>query len=212
MHVMSSSPHVTHTEAADNGHPLWAPCAQEVAYVSLGEKLKQLRAERGWSQDEFAHEANIDGRQVSRYENDKVTPSLDVVVKMARAYNVSLDFLLLEEAPRRSLDGAKNAKLAERLLSLDGISERSPPSSASPSAPSSQKTTRPRRNRGLVVRSMSASTRSSSYLDDSRTLLLRSSMPSLVRGQASGMFRCTKGAPLSFEKIFPAAVQVGLPT
>ena len=37
--------------------------------MSLGEKLKALRRGKGWSQDEFAYHAQIDGRQVSRYEN-----------------------------------------------------------------------------------------------------------------------------------------------
>jgi len=90
--------------------------------MSFGERLKQLRQERGWSQDEFAHHAQIDGRQVSRYENDKVTPSVDVVVKMARAYDVSLDFLLLDEVERRPLAAPTN-RLAQRVLHITGLSE-----------------------------------------------------------------------------------------
>lgn len=92
--------------------------------MSLGEKIKQLRTEKGWSQDEFAFNASIDGRQVSRYENGKVTPSVEVVIKMARAFNVSIDYLLLEDAPRKPLGGPRN-KLAERIMTIapDDLSE-----------------------------------------------------------------------------------------
>ena len=58
--------------------------------MSLGEKLKQLRKEKSWSQDEFAQQGQIDGRQVSRYENDRVVPSLEVIVKIAKAFDVYL--------------------------------------------------------------------------------------------------------------------------
>ena len=61
--------------------------------MSLGNKIKQLRQEKGWSQDELAFHAGIDGRQISRYENDKVTPSVDVVIKL-----VVVSGLLVSEA------------------------------------------------------------------------------------------------------------------
>ena len=102
--------------------PLWLAYTAEVATVSLGEKLKQLRKEKGWSQDELAFHAQIDGRQVSRYENDRVMPSVEVIIKIATAYDVSLDYLLLEESPRRGLRAPSN-KVAERVLALGSLAE-----------------------------------------------------------------------------------------
>jgi transcriptional regulator with XRE-family HTH domain len=93
-----------------------------VADVSLGEKLKQLRKEKGWSQDELAYHAQIDGRQVSRYENDRVMPSVDVIVKVAKAYDVSIDYLLLDDVPRRPAR-PPSGKLAERVLTIAPLSE-----------------------------------------------------------------------------------------
>lgn len=96
--------------------------SEEVPDVSLGEKLKKLRRERGWSQDEFAHAAQIDGRQVSRYENDRVVPSIEVIVKIARAYNVSVDYLLLDDSDRKPLR-APVSKLAQRVMEIEGLSD-----------------------------------------------------------------------------------------
>lgn len=90
--------------------------------MSFGGKLKQLRQERGWSQDDLAEHARIDGRQISRYENDRVVPSVEVVVKIAKAFNVSLDYLLIDDAERRPLAEPKG-KLAQRVLALDPISD-----------------------------------------------------------------------------------------
>lgn len=98
------------------------PEGKEVSIMSLGNKVKQLRQEKGWSQDELAFHAGIDGRQISRYENDKVTPSVDVVIKLARAFNVSVDHLLIDDVPRRPLR-EPISKLAEKVLHLDNMSE-----------------------------------------------------------------------------------------
>ncbi|MBU4357619.1 MAG: helix-turn-helix domain-containing protein [Proteobacteria bacterium] len=67
--------------------------------MSLGSKIKQLRQEKSWSPDELAFHAQIDGRQISRYENDKVTPSVEVASRADQASQVNplldrLDFFL----------------------------------------------------------------------------------------------------------------------
>lgn len=90
--------------------------------MSLGQKIKSLRKEKNWSQDELAYHANIDGRQVSRYENDRVTPSVEVVVKLAKAFDVSVDHLLFDDAPKRPLHKSTN-KLTEKIMHLDNMSE-----------------------------------------------------------------------------------------
>ena len=90
--------------------------------MSLGNKIKQLRQEKNWSQDELAYHASIDGRQISRYENDKVTPSVEVVVKQAKAFDVSVDHLLFDNAPKRPLYEPAN-KLTEKIMHLENMSE-----------------------------------------------------------------------------------------
>ncbi len=95
---------------------------KEVSIMSLGNKVKQLRQEKGWSQDELAFHASIDGRQISRYENDKVTPSVDVVIKLAKAFDVSVDHLLIDDAPKRPLH-EPFSKLTEKIMHLENMSE-----------------------------------------------------------------------------------------
>ncbi len=71
--------------------------------MPLGDRIEQLRKERGWSQAELATRIDSDARQISRYENDKITPSLDALARIAETLNISLDYLVFDHAPRRPL-------------------------------------------------------------------------------------------------------------
>jgi len=64
-------------------------------------RLKTLRTEAGWSQAELAEKIDSDARQVSRYENNKVAPGLEAVIRMAQVFNVTVDYLLVDDAERR---------------------------------------------------------------------------------------------------------------
>ncbi len=100
------------TESTPERPPLWLAYPAEVANVSLGEKI--------WSQDEFAYHAQIDGRQVSRYENNRVMPSLEVVVKMAKVLGVRIEQMLEGEIPetRRAGPVGKVQKIFEQVSTL----------------------------------------------------------------------------------------------
>lgn len=39
--------------------------------------------------------------QISHYENGRITPSADAVVRLAEVFDVSCDYLLVDDAPRR---------------------------------------------------------------------------------------------------------------
>jgi len=86
--------------------------------MPLGDRIKQLRTELGLSQAELAqHVGSTDARQISRYENGRITPSLDAVARLAQALDVSLDYLVFDDQPRRPLH-IDDHGLAERLAAL----------------------------------------------------------------------------------------------
>jgi transcriptional regulator with XRE-family HTH domain len=56
------------------------------------------------SQDDLADKVGSAGaHQVSRWENGKTLPSTDTIVKLAECFEVSIDYLLIDDAPRRPL-------------------------------------------------------------------------------------------------------------
>lgn len=60
-------------------------------------KLKELRKKRGVSQTEIANSINIPQTSYSRYENRVCDPSIDVLIKLADFYNISVDELVGRE-------------------------------------------------------------------------------------------------------------------
>lgn len=90
--------------------------------LPLGERLKQLRRERSWSQADLATKVGADAGQISRYENGHMTPSAEAVAKLAEVLDVSTDYLLFEASPRRALHAPENA-LGDRLAVVAELSD-----------------------------------------------------------------------------------------
>ena len=59
-----------------------------------GNRLKQLRVNRGLTQEQLAAQLKLGKRQIHRYENGLSDPASDVVARLALALGVSADFLL----------------------------------------------------------------------------------------------------------------------
>jgi transcriptional regulator with XRE-family HTH domain len=90
--------------------------------MPLGDTIKTLRKERGWSQAELATKVGGDAGQISRYETGKISPSIDLVVRFAEAFDVATDYLLIDGAARRPLHAPVDL-LGERLAHLDQLSD-----------------------------------------------------------------------------------------
>jgi transcriptional regulator with XRE-family HTH domain len=88
--------------------------------LSLGEKIVELRKEKGWSQDELAEKIEGGGRQISKYENNKTMPSVEVIIKLAEIFNISADYLLFDGIPKIPLK-FKYQELLYKIKSLEDI-------------------------------------------------------------------------------------------
>lgn len=54
-------------------------------------RLKELRAKRGWSQAELAERLDVSRQSVNAIETDKYDPSLPLAFKIARLFGQSID-------------------------------------------------------------------------------------------------------------------------
>ena len=64
----------------------------------LGLRVQQLRQAKGWSQDEFAHRANLHRTYVSGVERGIRNPTITVLEKLATGLEITLSELVaLEE-------------------------------------------------------------------------------------------------------------------
>jgi len=86
------------------------------ATEQFGRQLHQLRKDRGWSQPELAKGIGTSGAIVGRYERGEMTPSIEVALKIARAFRVTLDALV---ADSKLPDVLGDQAMLERWQALD---------------------------------------------------------------------------------------------
>lgn len=59
----------------------------------FGDRLKELREDKNLNQDELANMVNLTRSAISSYETNTNVPSLEVAIKLADIFEVSLDYL-----------------------------------------------------------------------------------------------------------------------
>jgi transcriptional regulator with XRE-family HTH domain len=89
--------------------------------LSLGQRIRQLRRDRNWSQEEFGEKIDIHVQTIGVYEKDDTIPSALVLKKMAEVFGVTSDFLLFGETEGGAAK-IKNKELLKRVEQLDRIS------------------------------------------------------------------------------------------
>src|SRR5690606_26246930 len=62
--------------------------------MQLGENILRIRKKKDLSQAELGKLIGTSGDVIGRYERSDITPSIDVVAKIADALEVSIDFLV----------------------------------------------------------------------------------------------------------------------
>ena len=83
--------------------------------MTLGERLIQLRAKAGLSQDDLAERLGVSRQSVSKWENNVSVPDLDKLVKLGEVFGVSLDELVRGNVPGPADPIAKAGVTAEEL-------------------------------------------------------------------------------------------------
>jgi len=64
-------------------------------------RLEDLREERKWTQKAVASELHISQRAYSHYENGTRSMPIDILIKIADLYNVSIDYIVGRTDTRR---------------------------------------------------------------------------------------------------------------
>ncbi len=64
--------------------------------IPLGENIKRLRMEKGWTQRRLAYYLKVSEQAVSKWERAQAYPDITLLVPIARLFSVSLDVLFGE--------------------------------------------------------------------------------------------------------------------
>ena len=76
---------------------------------AIGQFLKELRKEKGITQENLAEMLNVSNRSISRWENGKTLPDFDLLIELANYYEISIDEIL--DAKRRGEESMEKETL-----------------------------------------------------------------------------------------------------
>ena len=94
--------------------------------VNFGNTLKELRKGMGLTQQQLADRLWLSKATVSYYEQSLRYPSPEVIVKLARVFHVSTDYLLGIEDKKQSIDvaGLSDEQIAAVQTLVDMLKEK----------------------------------------------------------------------------------------
>ena len=91
----------------------------------LNENIKKLRMLHHLSQVELAAELGVSKQCVSNWENDNVQPSIEMLIKIVKFFNVSCDYILdLSEKNSISTDGLTESEIAHIKLLINDLKSK----------------------------------------------------------------------------------------
>ena len=90
---------------------------------NFGERLRQLRKERGLSLDELAKVLGTSKQVLSRYETNQRVPKVSVAAEYAKKLDVSLEYMMGDEKEESSFLGSKAKKKLFYKIFIDVTAE-----------------------------------------------------------------------------------------
>ena len=84
----------------------------------LGERVRQLRHRKGWTLDQLASEAGVSKGFVSAVENGHNQPSGRVLLKLAKALQASVDFLVQGDALEPAVERVRKMEIPQELAEV----------------------------------------------------------------------------------------------
>lgn len=64
--------------------------------LNIGERITQLRKQQQLSQEELAKRVDVSRTIIGNYERNTNSPSIEILLKIAKVFNVSVDYLIGE--------------------------------------------------------------------------------------------------------------------
>lgn len=72
------------------------PSDQSVSPLNLGERVRAVRKSRQWTLDEASQHTGLAKSTLSKIENDKISPTFEVIQKLTRGLGINIPQLFIE--------------------------------------------------------------------------------------------------------------------
>ena len=92
--------------------------------MSFGKKINELRKKHKLTQKELAKRVGCLDTQRSHYENDKMTPSIDVIIKLSEVFEVSIDYLVKDELTELAKEKIVDMELLNQFEKISRLEDK----------------------------------------------------------------------------------------
>ena len=83
--------------------------------IKVGAFLKELRRDKGITQEQLAEELNVSGRTISRWETGKNMPDISLLVEIAEFFDVSIPEIIKGERKSENMKNEEVKEVAETM-------------------------------------------------------------------------------------------------
>ena len=83
--------------------------------MTIGERIKAYRKEKGLSQEQLAEALNVSRQAITKWESGKGLPDIENLIVLSRTFGVSLDEMVGEEASFQEKVSARKRKRVNAL-------------------------------------------------------------------------------------------------
>lgn len=93
--------------------------------LSLGEKIRMLRQEKGLSQVLLEKKSGVNSKLLSKYENGRIIPTADTLRKIAESLETSADYLIFDNVPKDGPNRIQDLDLFEKFKEVEKMDTES---------------------------------------------------------------------------------------
>ena len=86
--------------------------------VKVGKFLRELRTEKGYTQEQLAERLGVTNRSISRWEHAATMPDFDLVIQLSQLYGVEVGEILDGERKRKETEQAADKPEEETILKI----------------------------------------------------------------------------------------------
>lgn len=91
--------------------------------VTLGDRIIELRKQKGWSQSELAKKIDVSYTQMSRYEIRGVQPPANTLKKLADVFDTTIDFLINGAKDEKAKASLKDTELLQQFKAVEQFTD-----------------------------------------------------------------------------------------
>ena len=95
-----------------------------IVYMALGNRIQDLRKQKGLTQADLAELVKVSLTQMQRYEAKGVQPPANVLLSIANVLDTSVDFLMSGDKNQRVKQALKDAELINQFKAVEQMSDK----------------------------------------------------------------------------------------